>query len=326
MATKPDVRVIAIKDIRENPVALRTVNIESEEYLGLCDSIKSVGVMNPINVRVIEKEIDGKIISYYELVDGLHRYTAAKDAGLIELPALVVDFDDSRTLEAQIMANLHKIETKPVEFTRQLQRVFAGNPTLTLAEMSSRIGKSPTWVSARLNLLKLDKNIAKLVDDGKIKVSNACQLAKLPPEEQLNYIDQAISMSSDEFVPIVQARAKDLREAAKQGRKAASAEFVPLPRLQKMTDLKNELERPVIGPALCKKQGIKDGPSGFALGGRRAINHDAASVEVRTAKDAEKKAKLEDEKKKRAAIRAKKKAEDAAKIAAKALEAVGASK
>lgn len=326
MATKPDVRVVDIKDIRENPVALRAVNIESEDYQGLRDSIRDVGILNPINVRIIEKDVDGKIISYYELVDGLHRYSCAKEVGIKDIPVQVVNFDDSRTLEAQIMANVHKIETRPVEFTKQLQRIFASNPTLTLAEMSARINKSPSWVSQRLNLLKLEKNIQSLVDDGKITVSNAVALAKLPPEEQINYIDQAISMGSDEFVPLVQARAKQLKDAAKQGRKAESAEFVPLPHLQKMTDLKVEYESPAIGPALCKKYGVKDGVNGFALGIAWVLNLDPASVEVRKAKDEEKKAQLENEKKKRAASRAKKKAEEATKIAAKAAEAAASSK
>jgi len=221
------------------------------------------------------------------------------------------------------MANVHKIETRPVEYTKQLQRIFAMNPMLTLSEMAVKLAKSGAWISQRLSLLKLEKSVQSFVDDGKITVSNAVQLAKLPPEEQLNYIDQAMTMGADEYGPLVQARAKEIRDAARQGRDAAPAEFVPLPRLQKMTVLKTEHETPTIGPALCKKHKVKTGPEGFALGIAFALSLDPENVEVRKAADAEKKAKLKEEKVKRAAARAQQKATEAAKLAAKAAEAAG---
>jgi len=323
MSKNPDVRVISITDIRENPVALRTVNRESEEYIGLCDSIKGVGIINAINVREQSEDVDGKIIKFFELVDGLHRFSAACDVGLKQIPVSVVDFNDAQTLEAQIMANVHKVETRPVEYTKQLQRVFSGNPTLTLAEMAAKVAKSPAWISQRLSLLKLEKSVQTLVDAGEITVSNAVQLAKLPPEEQVNYIDQAISMGSDEFVPLVQARAKEIRDAARQGRSAEPAEFVPLARMQKMSVLKNEHETPTIGPELCAKHGIKNGPEGFALGIAFALSLDPTNVEIRKAEDDAKKVKLAEAKKQRAAERAQKKATDAARLAAKAAEEAG---
>ena len=131
-------------------------------------------------------------------------------------------------------------------------------------------------------------------------------------------------MGSEEFVPLVQARAKELRDAARQGRAATPAVFVPLPRLQKMAVLKSEHEVPTAGPELCKKYKAKTGPEGFALGIAYALSLDPTNVEIRTAEDAEKKATLADAKKKRAAERAQKKASEAATLAAKAAEAVNA--
>lgn len=313
---------IDITSIRENPVALRTVNREDEDFIGLCDSIRTVGILNPISVRIQSEEVDGKIIEYYELVDGLQRYSAAMDVGLKEIPVNILTMDDALVLEAQIIGNVHRIETRAVEYIKQLTRIFAGNPTLTLTDMAAKIAKSPAWISQRLNLLKLEKSIQTLVNDGKITVSNAVQLAKLPSEEQLNYIDQAMTMGSDEFVPLAQARAKEIRDAARKGREAAPAVFVPLPRCQKMTVLKAEHENPAIGPQLCQKY-CKKGEAGFALGVAWVLSLDPASVEIRTAQDVEKKARLADEKKKRAAERSKKKAEEAAKAAAVAAEAAG---
>lgn len=323
MSKTPDVRVIDVKSIRENPVALRTVNRESEEYIGLCDSIREVGILNALNVRKSTKDVDGKVIECFELVDGLHRYSAACDVGITEIPVQVVSLTDAQTLEAQIIANVHKIETRPVQYTKQLQRIFSGNPTLTLADMATKVAKSAAWISQRLNLLKLEKSVQSLVDDGKITVSNAVVLSKLPPTEQINYIDQAMSMGSEEFVPIAQQRAKEIRDAARQGRAASPAEFVPLPRLQKMSVLKTEFETPTVGPELCKKFKVKTAAEGFALGIAYVLMLDPTNVEIRKAQDAEKKARLADEKKKRAAERAQKKAENSAKLAAEAAEAAG---
>jgi len=321
---KDKVDVIPISSIRENPVALRTVNRESESFIGLRDSIAAVGLLNPISVRARDEvDNDGNITVAYELVDGLHRYTGCRDAGLTEIPVIVKSLDDAQTLEAQIMANVHKVETHPVEYTKQLQRIFAGNPTLTLADMAAKIAKSPAWISQRLNLLKLEATIQALVDDGKITVSNAVQLAKLPPEEQVNYVDQAMVMGSEEFVPLVQARAKDLRDAARQGRKAEPSVYVASPKCQKMAALIEELNSSTIGPQLCKKCEVTNAADGFALGVAWALNVDPISVEVRTAKDTERKVALSDEKKKRAADRASKKAAEAAKVAAAAAEAAG---
>lgn len=319
----PDLRVVAVSEIRENPVALRAVNRESEEYLGLRDSIRDVGILNAITVRENTEVVGEETVKFFELCDGLHRYTAALDVGLTKIPVQVISLNDTRMLEAQVMANVHKVETRPVAYTKQLQRIFAANPTLTLAEMAAKVAKSPTWISLRLNLLKLEPTIQAVVDAGKITVSNAVQLAKLPQDEQPNYADNAATMGAEEFVPLVMARVKEIRDATRKGQAAQPAAFVPVARLQKMSALRGELESAAVGPQLCKRAGVKTAPDGFALGVAWAVSLDPVSVEIRTAEAAVKKQAQEDEKKRRAAERTQKKADDAVKIAADAAEAVG---
>lgn len=319
MSKVPSVGVIDIKDIRENPVALRAVNKESEGYLGLVDSIRQVGMLNPISVRKQTHDVDGKVVTYFELIDGLHRFSAALDAGLKKVPANILDLNKTETIEAQIMANVHKIETRPVEYTKALQRIFVSNATLTLNDMAVKLAKSASWLSQRLNLLRLAPPIQKLVDEGQITVSNAVELAKLPQEEQLNYVDQAITMGVEEFVPMVQGRAKELKDAKRQGRSAKSVEYVPTARLRKMSELKSEFENPTVAQQLCAQLGISSASDGFVLGVAWAINLDPVTVDLRKADDFAKKAALEEAKNKRAVERAEKKAKDAAAATAKAL-------
>ena len=89
---------IPISEIKENPVALRTVKKDSQAYAELVDSIRNVGILNPITVRTVSDPATGT--SYYVLVDGLHRFSGAQDAGLTEIPAHVLSIAEGDVLEA----------------------------------------------------------------------------------------------------------------------------------------------------------------------------------------------------------------------------------
>jgi ParB family transcriptional regulator, chromosome partitioning protein len=103
MATK--LAHIPISKIRENPVALRSVNRTTEEYTGLVDSIRRSGVLNPVLVREVQDPDTKDIV--YGLIDGLHRFTASQDAGQDTIPAQITSMEDAAVLEAQILANVH---------------------------------------------------------------------------------------------------------------------------------------------------------------------------------------------------------------------------
>lgn len=302
-----ELKKVALSDIRENDVALRTVNRESEEYLGLVESIRSKGFIGAISVRERSDE-DGT--SYYELVDGLHRFNAAKDAGLDEINVDVVDLDEDQVLEAQIMANIHKVETRPIEYTRQLKRILTRNPLMTEAELAAKLGKSTSWIAGRLSLNKLASEQARqLVNEGKIGLSNAYALAKLPAEEQADWLDRAMTLAPDEFIPQTTERLKQIREARKQGKDAAPAEFAPVPHLQKLKVLREEFESGDVGQTLVNKHGVGSAVDGFAMGIAWALHMDPDSVEIQREKDAERRAQREEKRKAKAAERAKAKAD-----------------
>lgn len=156
-------RTVPVSMIHENVVALRSVNRQAESYIGLVESIRQRGFFGAITVR--EKSKDGKV--FYEIVDGLHRYSAAKDAGLADINVDVMDLDDASVLEAQILANIHRVETQPFQYSQQLRRILALNPLMTEAELATRLGKSSQWLRERLGLAKIvNKNIANLIDEG----------------------------------------------------------------------------------------------------------------------------------------------------------------
>lgn len=323
-----DIRKVKLSEIRENPVALRAVNQESESYLGLVSSMKEKGFMGAIIVR--EKTDDDSGKKFLELVDGLHRFSAAKDAGLDEINVDVTSLTDDETLEAQILHNIHKVETKPIEYTRQMLRILARNPLMTEAELGKKLAKSITWVAQRLSLTKIgDEKIQSLIDEGKINLTNAYALARLPVEEQADFLDRAMTEAPEVFVPATQKRVKELREAARKGKDAEEAKFEPVAHLQKMKDIKSALDDGKVVTALIQKHKVAKPVDAAMLALKWALHLDPESVAAQESVWQEKKQARDEKKKTRAAKRAsdlaakkKKEADEAATEAAKAKEAV----
>ena len=314
---------VAISDIRPNPVALRGVDRESLDFMQLRDSIAdpAIGLLNPINVRERNEDVDGENVSFYEIIDGLHRYTACCEAGYTEIPVNVKDFDETQAHLAQIIGNAMKIETKPVQYTKHLQRIIGANPTWTVSDLATQVHKSPTWLNQRFGLLKLDPVVQELVDDAKITVSNAVVLAKLPHEEQLNFIDSAMTMGLAEFGPLVQARVKEIREAEKAGKSATETAFQATAKPRKKSELEDEFNSRLVLTSLVSD--MKPEEAAYAALAW-AIQLDPYSVATAEAKFTENKERIDAERARRKAERAQKKAEEATAAAAKAQDEAAA--
>jgi len=308
--SKTELKHIKLSEIYEPSDGLRKVDRTNENYLGLVESIRSRGVMNPINVREIKDET-GNII--YGLVDGLQRFTASKDAGKEEIPCHVISVEDGELLEAQIIANVHKVETKPVEYSKGLEKIINSNPLLTRAELADKLSKTTAWLSERLGLLKLIDQVGALVDSEDISLSNAYVLAKLPPDEQSDFVDRAMSMSPQEFTPTVHARIKELRDAKRQGRDANKAEFQPIAVLRGRSEILSELENK--GNIKSLLEGISTPEDAFKRALEWTLNLDPASVQLQKEKDDERKANRQRQKEKAELERKKKRAQEVAEKA-----------
>lgn len=303
------VQNIPLSEIDDPFHALRKVNKETESYQQFLNSVKTRGILTAISVRLVRNPDTG--VERYQAIDGLHRLTACRDLGLSEIPAIVVEADNNDVLHLQIVANAHKIDTKPVEYSRQLQQILEENPTYTVRSLAASLSKTPQWLYDRLNLTKLSQDISTLVDEGKINLSNAFALSKLPPENQAEFVQQAQVQSPAEFVPTVGKYKKELEKANRAG-KNHEDKFVAVPHGRKFAELKAEYETPAIGPVLCEEAGIgsADGRAGFALGVAYAVHMDSKSVAEGQAKFDERKAKLAKDKEEAAKERDKKRARD----------------
>jgi len=228
--------VLQTSDIIANPIKLREVNKESVDYLELVESIRKDGVINAITVR----SVAGELGAQYQLIDGLHRLTPARDVGLLELTVQVIDLDDIGVLMHQITMNSHNIQTRPVEYTNQLKQILTEKPLMTIGELGKEIGKSAAWINQRLSLGNITNEVTQgLVNEGNISLVNAYSLATLPEEEQDDWLTAAQTESITEFAPKVAARLKELRAASRQARDANPVGFVAIASIRKLGVLKD---------------------------------------------------------------------------------------
>lgn len=227
---------VALESVRANKVALRQVDRTSEAYLGLVESLKLKGFGGAITGR-LKVDPDTKE-EFIEIIDGLHRYTACKDAGIPTINVDVQEMTDDEVLVSQILANVHKVETKAAEYAEQLKRMMGLNPLLTETELATQLGKSPKWIKDILGLNKIkDEKIKTLINNGKIPLMNAYALAKLPVEEQATWLDRAMTQKPKEFVPQANDRAKEVRDAGRKGKKAGGAKYEPKSHARKLKDI-----------------------------------------------------------------------------------------
>ena len=170
---------IPIAEIRPNPQQPR--EYFDEEALGtLADSIREVGVLQPVLVRVGES-------GGYELIAGERRWRAARRVGLQTVPAIIRVADDISMLQHAIVENIQREELNPLEEAAAYQQLIE-DFSLTHDEVAHRVGKSRVTVTNTLRLLQLPPAIQRYVKDGSLRMGHARALLGTPDrafQEQL---------------------------------------------------------------------------------------------------------------------------------------------
>lgn len=319
MSQERKLAYLPVAKIIPNPAALRPVNKTSDKYLELVNSVRHQGVLKPILVHETQDE-QGELA--YGLSDGAHRFSAANDCGLDTIPCHIVPLAESEVLITQIMANVHTIETKPAQYADALIRIMGEKPTMTLNEMCTKLDKSPGWLSDTLSLVNLSDKVKALVDDGKINLTNAYALAKLAildPNEETSFFERAQVEGTDVFVPTVNARIKEIKEARKKGLAASAETFTPVAHARSVTDLKKEFENGTIAAAMVSAGRITSVES-FKAGIAYAIKLDEDTIAAAQEKWAASKQEKANKKEKADLGKKEKAFEDAKKV----LESMGA--
>ncbi len=155
----------------------------------LSNSIRERGVVQPIIVRM-SKEFVGK----YEIVAGERRWLASQNAGLNEIPAVVIEADDIKALEFAIVENVQRSDLNPMEEAAGYKRLM-DDFGYDQEKVGKFIGKSRAHIANCLRLLSLPKEVINLIEIGKITqghakvlvgLENASLLAKKIVEKKLS--------------------------------------------------------------------------------------------------------------------------------------------
>lgn len=182
---KKDVTEIDIEEIRSNPYQPRKT-FDSETLNELAKSIEQYGVVQPI---IVKKSIKG-----YELVAGERRTKAAKIAGLKSIPAIIKDFDDQEMMEIALIENIQREDLNPIDEASSISNIIKLRG-YTQEEFASKFGKSRTYVTNMLGLLKLPEEVKKMVEKNSLSMSHARVLSKMDDEGKV--IDLAKKIVTD---------------------------------------------------------------------------------------------------------------------------------
>ena len=169
---------IPIADLERNKYQPRTI-FDEEKLAELSSSIKQNGVIQPIAVRPNKYE-PGK----FEIVAGERRWLAAQKAGLNEVPVVVLNISDQKSLEIAIVENVQRQDLNVIEEAKGYQRLVK-DFGYDHEKISKFMSKSRSHVSNTLRLLTLPKDIIGLIEEGKLTAGQARPLIGMPNASEI---------------------------------------------------------------------------------------------------------------------------------------------
>jgi len=169
---------VAISDLERNKYQPRTI-FDEEKLEELSLSIKENGIVQPIAVRP-NKYDPGK----FEIVAGERRWLAAQKAGLNEVPVIVLNIDDQKSLEIAIVENVQRQDLNIIEEAKGYQRL-SQEFGYDHDKISKLMSKSRSHVSNTLRLLTLPDDVIGLLEEGKLTAGQARPLIGMPNASEI---------------------------------------------------------------------------------------------------------------------------------------------
>ena len=173
---------IAINKIKANPNQPRR-EFDPEALQELADSIKEIGIIQPITLRQME---DGT----YQIIAGERRFRASQLAGLTALPAYIRTADDENVMEMALIENIQREDLNSLEIALAYQQLLE-QYGLTQERLSERVGKKRTTIANYLRLLKLPALIQVALKNKEIDMGHARALLALEdPKTQIRIFNE----------------------------------------------------------------------------------------------------------------------------------------
>ena len=171
---------ISIDQIRPNPYQPRKV-FDPEALKELSNSISQHGVFTPV---LVKKGIRG-----YDLIAGERRLRASKMAGLEEIPAIIVDFDDQQMMEIALLENIQREVLNVIEEAKAYENLI-NRFQYTQEQLAHRVGKSREHITNTLRLLKLPEQVQNYVVNRQLSMGHVRALLALKDKERIEKIAQ----------------------------------------------------------------------------------------------------------------------------------------
>ena len=207
--TKAEINInkVSISDLVSNKFQPRKT-FDEESLQDLTNSIKERGIIQPIIVR---KSSDNR--SKYEIIAGERRWLSAQKAGLHEVPVVITDVDDLKSLEFAIIENVQRNDLNAVEEALGYQRLI-DEFSYDQEKVAKFIGKSRSHITNFLRLLSLPEVVLKLIETQKLTPGHAKILVGLNNAEFVakKIIEKNLSVrQSENFVKMFKTKKHSLK-------------------------------------------------------------------------------------------------------------------
>jgi len=178
--SRPPQFTVPVKALLSMPFQCRT-NPDDPEMAELTESIKALGVLQPILVRP-------KPNGLYEIVYGQRRVKAAEKAGLVEIPANIRILSDQEAYEVQFSENIQREDLSDMEKARMLNFLIT-KFGYTQEQLAKKLGKSQPWISQHLAMLQIPENITRVIKYGELTEGQAREILAAPAEKREEILD-----------------------------------------------------------------------------------------------------------------------------------------
>jgi len=220
---RPQDHFVPVESIRKNPLQPRH-RFNPETLAELTQSVREHGVIQPLLVR--------PVAGGYELVAGERRLRAAGEAGLKEVPVVVIQATDNQSLEMALVENLQREDLNVIEEAEGYQ-LLGERFAMTQESIAARVGKARATVANALRLLSLPDEVKALITAGTLTPGHAKLLAGLTsPEEQKRLARQI----AEDNLTVRQAE-KEVRQHSKPRKTSkTSRDDIPANHIQWLSD------------------------------------------------------------------------------------------
>ena len=208
---------IAISQIKANPNQPRR-EFDPEALQELSDSIKEIGIIQPITLRKMD---DGT----YQIIAGERRFRASQLAGLTTVPAYIRTADDENVMEMALIENIQREDLNSMEIALAYQHLLE-EYSLTQEKLSERVGKKRTTIANYLRLLKLPAQIQVALKNRELDMGHARALLALDnPIEQIRLFEeiQTFGYSVRKVEELI--KKKKEKTAAKKDEKRTASDY-----------------------------------------------------------------------------------------------------